>query len=83
MAKTPSVGRVVHYVAYGSPGGEYPAGICRAAIVAQVTDPGSAHGAMLDLVVLNPSGIFFGLCPEDQENHAPGSWHWPEYVPDS
>jgi len=23
---TPSIGRVVHYVAYGTPGGEFPAG---------------------------------------------------------
>jgi hypothetical protein len=32
----PSVARVVHYVAYGTPGGEFPAGVCRAAIVTEV-----------------------------------------------
>lgn len=79
--QVPSVGRVVHYVAYGTPGGEFPAGVCRAAIITQVTDPGSADSAMCDLAVFNPSGMFFNLCPEDQETKAPGSWHWPEYVP--
>ena len=34
---TPSVGRVVHYVSYGTPGGEYTSQ-CRAAIVAGVPD---------------------------------------------
>ena len=29
--QTPSIGRVVHYVAYGTPGGEFPAGAHRAA----------------------------------------------------
>jgi hypothetical protein len=32
----PSVGRIVHYVAYGTPGGEFPAGVCRAAIITEV-----------------------------------------------
>lgn len=31
----PSVGRIVHYVSYGTPGGEYPQA-CRAAIVTAV-----------------------------------------------
>lgn len=31
----PSVGRVVHYVSYGTPGGEY-ASVCRSATVAEV-----------------------------------------------
>lgn len=79
--QVPSVGRIVHYVAFGSPGGKFPVGACRAAIVTQITDPGSAHGAMLDLAVFNPAGMYFVLCPEDQDGKEPGSWHWPEYVP--
>ncbi len=43
---TPTVGRIVHYVAYGSAGGEYPS-VCRAATVAEVgawaTDPGQGE----------------------------------------
>lgn len=34
----PSVGRIVHYVAYGTPGGEFPAGVCRAAVITEVYD---------------------------------------------
>lgn len=36
----PSVGRMVHYRAYGTPGGEFPAGICRAAVITEVDRPG-------------------------------------------
>ena len=36
MEQKPSVGRIVHYVAYGTPGGEFPAGVCRAAIITEV-----------------------------------------------
>lgn len=32
---TPSVGRIVHYVSYGTPGGEY-ASQCRAAVITEV-----------------------------------------------
>lgn len=38
----PSVGRIVHYVSYGTPGGEYPS-VCRAATIAEAgawTRPG-------------------------------------------
>jgi hypothetical protein len=75
----PTVGRIVHYVAYGTPKGEHPAGICRAAIVAGLAwEPGmpdNSEGA--DLVILNPSGLFFDTCRHD-EAKAPGTWHWPE-----
>ena len=49
----PSVGRVVHYVSYGSPGGEYKSE-CRAAIVTE-TNTSDTVG----LAVLNPTGVFF------------------------
>jgi hypothetical protein len=78
--QTPSIGRIVHYVAYGTPGGEYQAGAHRAAVVTDVVDPGSAHGCMLMLCVINPSGLFFNMAREDQTGTEPGSWHWPEFV---
>lgn len=59
--KIPSVGRIVHYVSYGTPGGEFSKA-CRAAIVTAVRDgePVPEHGApYVDLCVLNPSGVFF------------------------
>lgn len=85
----PSVGRVVHYVSYGTPGGEYTSQ-CRAAIVTGV--PAGAlpvahsneaavrdsEAVVLDLAVLNPTGMFFNRCPQSEADHAGGTWHWPE-----
>ena len=90
---TPTVGRIVHYVAYGTPGGEYPPGVCRAAVVTAVDTlvayrPGQGEALSdargVDLCVLNPSGVFFdqGLL-QDEDGHRPGSWHWPERVDDA
>jgi hypothetical protein len=61
----PSVGRTVHYVAYGTPGGEFPAGVCRAAIVTEVGVGVPVQGTEPDpderigVCVLNPTGQFF------------------------
>lgn len=53
----PSVGSIVHYVSYGTPGGEYTSQ-CRAAIVAGV--PNKVNDSTeLVLAVLNPTGLFF------------------------
>ena len=79
----PTVGRMVHYVSYGTPGGEFGRE-CRAAVVAAVDEDG------VTLCVLNPQGIFFNRCTgfnppnpctkvkngEDQPEG--GTWHWPE-----
>jgi hypothetical protein len=53
----PRVGDTVWYYAYGTPGGEHPAGVPRAAIVTNVH--GSTRESMVDLAVLNPTGLFF------------------------
>ncbi|MGC4886719.1 hypothetical protein [Micromonospora sp. DT227] len=85
---TPTVGRIVHYVSYGTPGGEYKSE-CRAAVVTEV------NGDTVGLAVLNPGGLFFHpLASGGCERHdgdpsatpgAPktpsyngGTWHWPE-----
>lgn len=73
VEQTPSVGRVVHYVSYGTPKGEYTSQ-CRAAIIAGL---GATEE---DLVVLNPTGLFFNACPQDETDHGGGTWHWPERV---
>ena len=76
----PSVGRIVHYVSYGTPGGEYPMA-CRAAIV---TEADSSPGVTdVGLCVLNPTGMFFdrGVIYADPSRRAGGTWHWPEQVP--
>ena len=53
MSQVPSVGRIVHYVSYGTPGGEYKSE-CRAAVITE-TDTSDTVG----LCVLNPTGQFF------------------------
>lgn len=74
----PSVGRVVHYVSYGTPKGEYTSQ-CRAATVTEVGEDGH-----VGLAVVNPTGLFFhplaagGGCGYDDTDHAGGTWHWPE-----
>jgi hypothetical protein len=81
----PTVARMVHYVSYGTPRGEY-GHACRAAVVADV-DPGRVV-----LCVLNPSGVFFHAARHDEgddpgdglasplctgRRHEGGTWHWP------
>jgi hypothetical protein len=76
----PSVGRVVHYVSYGTPGGEFPAGVCRAAIITELDVYGDGR-AGVGLCVLNPSGQFFNRAvPRDEETKKPGTWHFPERI---
>lgn len=91
---TPSVGRIVHYVSYGTPGGEYTSQ-CRAAIIAGLGEllPYPQHGAgpddldedgaqLADLCVLNPTGLFFneGVPQDERPERSGGTWHWPERV---
>lgn len=87
----PSVGRIVHYVSYGTPGGEYPK-TCRAAVVTGLgevlaypvydaeLEPDGAQ--LVDLCVLNPTGMFFNQgVPQDERSaheRSGGTWHWPE-----
>jgi|SRR5581483_6549151 len=53
----PTIGRIVHYVSYGTPGGEYTSE-CRAAVITELTsDPRHPH--QVGLAVLNPTGMFF------------------------
>jgi hypothetical protein len=71
-----TVGRIVHYVSYGTPGGEF-APEHRAAIVTEVITPKTAP--TVGLCVLNPTGMFFNRgVVFDPTATAPGSWHWPE-----
>lgn len=85
----PSVGRIVHYVSYGTPGGEYTKE-CRAAIITEVphvdeapTDELRSEGAALlaqgtvGLAVLNPSGMFFNEADYHDGAETPGAPHCP------
>lgn len=78
MPQSPSVGRVVHYQSYGTPGGEFMPQP-RAAIVTQVADDGETVG----LFIMNPTGVFFPTAVKHAADDAPtpGCWNWPPYVP--
>lgn len=85
----PGIGETVHYVSFGTPGGEYSRE-CRAAIVTEIQDdPRMSVG----LCVLNPAGQFFNRAvPRDDGrpdqaggtnlcgglDFRGGTWHWPE-----
>lgn len=71
-----TVGRMVHYVAYGTPGGEYAAGAHRAAIVAEVKNPSVGECV---LMVINPTGAHWNTAKfKDSGYNEPGTWHWIE-----
>jgi len=77
----PTVGRIVHYVSYGTPGGEYTSR-CRAAIITEVRHEGpDLHGPVISLAVLNPTGMFFNQnVTYDGVQSQGGTWHWPDKV---
>lgn len=70
MTQKPSVGRVVHYRAYGTPGGEFKS-VPRAAVIVDVHQDDD-----VTVCVLNPSGIFFNRV-KYSEDPKPGCWNWP------
>lgn len=78
-----AVGRLVHYVAYGTPGGEFPAEVCRAAVITEIDDMelwNTSESYPVGLCVMNPTGLFFNRHVTYSENKTPGTWHWPEKV---
>ncbi len=70
----PSIGRIVHYQAFGTPGGEHPS-VPRAAIITEVGDGGS-----VGLFVANPTGLFLNRDVPFSEEPKPGHWSWPPRV---
>ena len=80
MTQVPSIGRIVHYHSYGTPGGEYPPEP-RAAIVTAIPDSIPAHWAgrehPVSLCVPNPTGMFFNELVAFSEAPQPGHWSWP------
>jgi hypothetical protein len=76
----PSVGRIVHYQSYGSPGGEYKSEPCAAIVTALFSD--SETTGVISLCVINPTGLFFPTwvahAPDDVPT--PGCWNWPPRV---
>lgn len=83
----PTVGRVVHYQSFGTPGGEY-ASKPRAAIVTEVTPLDDGVGTnpisaadetnyRVALCILNPTGQFFNQDVKYDVAGKPGTWRWP------
>ena len=69
----PTVGRIVHYQAFGTPGGEFKS-MPRAAVITDVHDNGE-----IGICVLNPTGIFFNRVKLVEEP-TPGCANWPPRV---
>ena len=82
----PTVGRIVHYQAYGTPGGEYPS-IERAAVVTAVEPRAGEEGIngpeeagyKVSLCILNPTGQFFNQDVPYSAEPKPGHWNWMPY----
>lgn len=80
----PSIGRIVHYHSYGTPGGEFKPEP-RAAIVTKVHEDDPTFDLhtqepmqlTVDLCVLNPTGIFFNQRVKYSLEPMPGRWSWP------
>lgn len=73
----PTVGRIVHYQSYGTPNGEYLPSP-RAAIVTAIDE--SKKFGLVDICVLNPTGMFFNQDVPFAETPTPGHWNWPPRV---
>ncbi len=84
------VGADVHYVSYGTPGGEYPS-VCRAAKITEAAGVAAEPlGERIGLCVLNPEGLFFnrGVAYDGGKiggeptalcfgaHYEGGTWHW-------
>lgn len=67
----PTVGRIVHYQSYGTPGGEYKSQPRAAVVTAVHTDD------VVDLCVLNPEGMFFNRSVQRDVDGKGGTWNWP------
>lgn len=71
----PSIGRVVHYQKYGTPGGEHKSEPS-AAIITKVINEETME---CQLFVMNPNGVYFNATPYSDEPK-PGHWNWPPRV---
>lgn len=74
----PSVGRMVHYVSFGTPDGSQTYDSrCRDHRSRSTHEP--ARTSTAGLCVLNPTGQFFNRGVVQHEGDG-GTWHWPERV---
>ncbi len=72
----PSIGRIVLYQKYGTPGGEHKAEPSPA-VITKVDDDGTTCHRF----VMNPNGCYFNKTPMSPNGEPlPGHWHWPPRV---
>lgn len=74
----PSIGRIVHYQSFGTPGKEYDS-LPRAAVVTEVQAP-DREDSDVGLCILNPTGLFFTRGVKFSAEAKPGCWTWPPRV---
>lgn len=75
MEQKASIGRVVHYQKYGTPGGEHKPEPSPA-MITQILDEETQK---CQLFVMNPNGVYFNPTPYSAEPK-PGHWNWPPRV---
>lgn len=72
------IGDSVHYVSYGTPGGEFSSQ-CRAATITEVLSIGTdIEQPRASLAVLNPTGLFFDRNLPYSTGREGGTWHLAE-----
>lgn len=67
----PSIGSIVHYQRFGTPGGEHLSKPSPAIIV-EVFENNECQ-----LFVMNPNGVYFNRTLYSEDNK-PGTWSWPK-----
>lgn len=80
----PSIGRVVHYVFGNTEANAHLAAIITNEASFQVPrldDEGNERPLVQALTVFPPSGVPFTVTAAEDPEGAPGTWHWPEYIP--
>lgn len=78
----PTVGRIVHYQSYGTPGGEFLP-TPTAALIVEVNAQGTheSYGlGLATLAVFYPNGISFKQTISYADAPTPGCWNWPPRV---
>jgi hypothetical protein len=71
--KLPYVGAMVHYVAFGTPGGEYKPGSCRPAVITEINDQESGN---VKATIFQTEGQFTKQAlPLQYVPYKPGTWH--------
>ena len=73
----PTIGRVVHYQSFGTPGGEHLPEPRAAIITTVLPAPTADVTPAVGLAVLNPTGVFFNTDVPHSPTPKPGPWNWP------